>query len=882
MGAWSAVPPCNMTSKERGSLATQASQLADVPATASVPAATEVKQALPEPDIGYRQPPKEISDIVNEPVQPGLSISPDRKKVMQMYWPAPLPPITELARPELKLAGLRIDPEIAARSRMSYTLALGISDLTDTTVLPAPQDQETRITGYPAGFWLSYVTWSEDSRHIAFAVRSPGRSTDPPRKPLELWVADVATGKSRCILSSPEYGLNGVFHDYLWVDEDTIAALVVPQHRGAAPERPLAPSGPRISTNIQGSVSQARTYQDLLKSAYDEELFEHHAMSDLVYVKVSTGEITQLNDTRMYTAFAPSPNGEFLAVSWMERPFSYNVPCGRFPKRVQVWDRQGNVVREVAALPLAEDIPITFNSTRKGPRNIEWRADKPAELCWIECQDGGNPAVEVLPRDIVYTLPMHGVDPSSNGATHQPRVLATTDMRCGGVAWGSDDLALLYESWWKTRRSKVWSLRPGDPSEDKRILFERNYEDAYSNPGSPANRRNSLGQYVLAMVDGERKLLLQGPGASQEGSDKGCGNRPFLDLLDVDTGTTKRLWQSSPPFLESSGTLLVYPDDTVRLEGLQLLITRETQDDQAQFYIKTLTAEGAEVQERQLSRFPHPHPTLKGTSKEILRYKRGDGVDLTATLYTPPGYDRERDGPLPCILWAYPREYKSKDAAGQLTRSPYRFNSIGSQSPLLWLSRKYAVLDGPTMPIIAEGDEEPNDTYVEQLTQSARAAIEEAVRQGVADPKRIAVGGHSYGAFMAANLLAHAPDLFACGIAKSGAYNRTLTPFGFQAEERTIWQAPDTYQQMSPFMQANKIKQPLLLIHGEDDDNSGTFPLQSERLYAALKGHGAPARLVLLPHESHGYRARESVLHALYEMDAWLEAWCGADVTSKM
>jgi dipeptidyl aminopeptidase/acylaminoacyl peptidase len=224
------------------------------------------------------------------------------------------------------------------------------------------------------------------------------------------------------------------------------------------------------------------------------------------------------------------------------------------------------------------------------------------------------------------------------------------------------------------------------------------------------------------------------------------------------------------------------------------------------------------------------------------------------------------------LMWAYPREFKDAEAASQMIGSPYQFNAISISGPLPFLASGYAVFDGPTMPIVGEGDAEPNDTYVAQLTASAQAAVDEVVRRGVATRDRIAVGGHSYGGFMTANLLAHT-DLFAAGLARSGAYNRTLTPFGFQAEERTFWEAPEVYYEMSPFMYADRIDEPILLIHGEADNNTGTFPLQTERFFNALKGHGATARYVLLPHESHGYAARESVLHTLHEMNAWLDRY---------
>jgi len=450
-------------------------------------------------------------------------------------------------------------------------------------------------------------------------------------------------------------------------------------------------------------------------------------------------------------------------------------------------------------------------------------------------------------------------------------VLATTDLRCGGVSWCDGDLALLYESWWKTRRSVVWTLVPDKRDEAKEVLFDRSYEDVYSDPGSPLSRRTSRGTYILAKIDGKRQLLLSGGGATPE------GNRPFLDLMDLDSKETRRLWQSSPPYLESIGSIMSddNEDAPIQLEGLKLLLSRETAKTPPQTFIKTFTEGATQSTERQLTDYPHSYPQLKDMQKEVLRYTRNDGVDLTGTLYLPPGFSAEKDQPLPTLLWAYPREYKSKEAAGQMRRSPHQFTGIGSMSPTLWVARGYAVLDGPTFPIVAEGEEEPNDTFVQQLTESARAAVNELVKRGVTDPKRVSVGGHSYGAFMAANLLAHCPDLFAAAIARSGAYNRTLTPFGFQSEERTLWEAPETYMKMSPYLLADKIKRPLLLVHGEEDNNTGTFPLQSERMYQAMKGHGGVCRFVLLPHESHGYRARESVLHTLYEQDQWLEMHAG-------
>jgi dipeptidyl aminopeptidase/acylaminoacyl peptidase len=359
---------------------------------------------------------------------------------------------------------------------------------------------------------------------------------------------------------------------------------------------------------------------------------------------------------------------------------------------------------------------------------------------------------------------------------------------------------------------------------------------------------------VLTANDGQT-IFMQGSGASPE------GDRPFLDTYDLTTGETTRLFRSEAPYYEN-------PVELIDVEKRLLLTRRESQTDPPNYYLRNLL----EGDMKQITEFPDPAPQLKGISKELITYQRNDGVDLTATLYLPAGYDKDRDGPLPTLLWAYPTEFKSKKDAGQVTDSPYRFTRVFWGSPMLYLTLGYAVLDDPTMPIIGEGEVEPNDTFVEQLVASAQAAVEAVVERGVTDPDRIAVGGHSYGAFMTANLLAHS-DLFRLGLPRSGAYNRTLTPFGFQSEERSLWEAPEIYFNMSPFMHADKIDEPILLVHGEADNNSGTFPMQSERMYGALKGHGATARLVMLPHESHGYRARESIMHLLWETSTWLDRY---------
>jgi dipeptidyl aminopeptidase/acylaminoacyl peptidase len=781
-------------------------------------------QAAGDSQTDYRTPPKPIADIIDAPQTPSVDLSPDGKWMLLEEYPL-LIGIGELAEPELRLAGLRIRPRTNGPSRDYPTTSLTLKNFDDLSERP--------VTGLPEEATIGSVLWSPDSSHLALTVTEDAD--------IRLWVVDVATATARRL---GKHRLNAAGGRPLrWLsDSRTLVVTAVPPDRGKAPDEPRLPRGPVVRENA-GKLSPARTYQDLLKNARDEELFEYYLTARLHRIDLD-GNSTPLGQAGIVWDFSPSPDGRYLEVQLLHRPFSYLVPASRFPKRVEVWDLEGRLVHRLADLPLRDSVPIAFGSVPTGPRSVGWRADQPATLYWAEAQDGGDAGRETEVRDKVFTLaaPFDG----------QPQLLATLGLRYSGMEWGNESLALAAEWWWKTRRIRVWRIDPSRPGSEPDLLIDRSWEDRYNDPGNPVHVRNEWGRSVMFTPDGGRSLMLSGSGASPD------GDRPFLDRYDLKTKQTKRLWRSEAPFYERA-TMPLDPG------GRRFLTRRESKDEPPNYFVRDLKSGKL----RQLTEFPHPTPQLEGLQKQLIRYERDDGVQLTATLYLPPGYTTDQ-GRLPVLVWAYPQEFKSADHAGQVTDSPYRFDRVGWWSPLLFLTMGYAVVDDPTMPIIGEGDVEPNDTYVEQLVSSAKAAIDEVVRRGVGDGERVAIGGHSYGAFMTANLLAHS-DLFRAGIARSGAYNRTLTPFGFQSEERTLWQASEIYFSMSPFMHAEKIDEPMLLIHGDADNNSGTYPMQSERFFNALKGLGATARLVMLPHESHGYRARESVMHMLWESFEWLE-----------
>ncbi len=777
---------------------------------------------------GYRQPPAPISQILDAPATPLVQVSPDRTTLLLLERPG-LPSIADVSAPEYRLAGLRFDPVTSGPSREN--------NFTGLQLLPVSGGTPRRVAmTLPAGASIANVQWAPGGRLVAFTVTSNGSIT--------LWVADLATATARQLSPRALNAVLGAPCD--WVTAVQLACRLIPENRGAAPQVSNTPTGPIEQDAMSGRAERAATYQDLLKSPTDERLFEYYATSQLALLGLD-GKVTVLGAPAMLRRVDASPDGRFLLVDVAHRPFSFQVPLQYFPTRTEVRDLSGVLVKLVIDRPLVERVPWRGDATIPGPRSASWRADVGATLVWVEALDNGDPEVKVARRDRVLM-----VDAPFTAA---PRTLVETEWRAGGITWGRADLAIATEAQQKERKVRQWVIDPRGGTAP-RLLWERSSEDRYGNPGTFVTTRNAAGRAVLLTTPDGVAAFLHGDGASVD------GDRPFADRIELATGKSQRLFQSQAPAYEQP---IAWLDE----RGQRLLTRRETRADAPNYWSRDLVRRTAPAQ---LTRFADPAPQFAGVTSQLITYTRADGVKLSATVYLPPGYDKAKDGPLPFFLWAYPLEYRSREAASQVVGSPYRFVRPTGASHLFMLTQGYGVMDNPTMPIVGENGKERNDTYVEQLLASAQAAVDTIVAMGVADRERIGVGGHSYGAFMTANLLAHT-KLFRAGIARSGAYNRTLTPFGFQGEDRTYWDDTPLYTTVSPFTNANKIKDPILLIHGMADDNTGTYPIQSERMYAALKGNGATARYVQLPAEAHGYRARESVGHTLAEMVAWLDKW---------
>jgi dipeptidyl aminopeptidase/acylaminoacyl peptidase len=770
----------------------------------------------------YQKPPPEVLDILNAPVTPAVSISPTRDRLLLVSRER-YPAIAELAQPMLGLAGLRINPQNRGPQRSPQNTGITIQTI---------DSGEKIAVQLPPGARIGAPVWAPVGSQFAFAMHHPTR--------IELWVADARTGVARRL---DGVNLNAIYGSaFQWMpDARTLLCRTVPEGQGPAPSSPATPVGPNIQESL-GKSAPVRTYQDLLKDAHDEALFAYYATSQLMLVNAATGRKQNLGKPDLYSSVDPAPGGGCFLITRLRPPFSRLLPAYGFPSEISVWDREARVIHTVATLPSHEGVPIEGVLT--GPRQVHWRPTAPATLVWAEALDGGNPKTKAPHRDRLRSLaaPFQG----------EPKEVLRMEHRFRGLTWGEHEGMAFVSDYDRDRRwQRTFLIKADQPGAAPRLMWERSVRDRYRDPGSPMMRTLPNGERVIWQSG--TSIFLDGMGASAR------GDYPFLDRFDLATFKSERLFQCESQGYESV-VALVSADAGAKV---RFITQRETPETPPNYLLRTADAADATA----LTAFPDPTPQLRKIKKRLVTYKRADGVPLSFTLYLPPDYQPGQR--LPTVVWAYPLEYNDADTAGQVAGSTNTFTTFGGSSHFFFLLRGYAVLDGATMPIVGS-PETMNDTFLKQIVDSAQAAIDKAVELGVTDPNRVGVGGHSYGAFMTANLLAHS-DLFRAGIARSGAYNRTLTPFGFQGERRTYWEAPEIYTRLSPFMSAHKINEPILLIHGERDDNSGTFPIQSERLYQAIKGNGGNVRYVTLPFEAHGYAARESIEHTLQEMIAWFD-----------
>jgi dipeptidyl aminopeptidase/acylaminoacyl peptidase len=830
----------------------------------------------------YQSPPADLVKILEAPANPVISVSPSRQWVLVTVSDPRTVTISDMADSAYYLAGskIRANPDFRVENIGIRSATLSSAGGNGERAIPVPAEGRIGNTAWTTrDDQLAYTTisngkmaldvyspdkpgrvrhivapgltgrirdlsWSRNGAQLAFTETTPTGTA--------LWVADVPAGKASRV-TPPTLNFTTARGNIVddpgctWLNG--LAPLVCrlwPANRSAPPNTSGTPTGVIVQESY-GRSAPARTYEYLLQSPTDEKLFDYY-FSDQISIVGLNGKITPVGHPGVHTRVTPSPNGKYLLVETVQHPYSYQVPMDVFPSRTEVWDLNGRVLREIRNSHVAEEAPSARDAVVPGIRSVNWRPDVPATLVMVEALDNGNPRNNAPRRDQVSLLSA----PFSGAATP----FIQTEYRYGGITWISPTTAFLTDRLSRGARRRVWRIDPSAPNGgNPKLISDRSAEDRYSDPGSWIYVTDPVsGRPVPLRSSDGRYLYLTGNGASKE------GDQPFVDRYDLTTDRTERLWQSAAPYYEQVLNV-------VDPEANRIITQRETPTDPPNVFVRSLSDKSL----TQITKLPDPAPYFAGVKSQLITYMRPDSVRLSATLYLPSGYDQSK-GRLPFFFWAYPREFQSADAASQLSGSPYQFKRPGRQNYLMLLMHGYGVLDGPTMPIVGANGKEPNDNYVEQLVASAQAAVDKIVEMGIADRDRIGIGGHSYGAFMTVNLLAHS-DIFRTGIAESGAYNRTLTPFGFQAEPRTYWEAPEVYNAMSPFNYANRIKEPLLLIHGQRDDNSGTFPIQSERLFAAIKGNGGSVRYIQLPLEPHGYTARETQRHLLWEYINWLDKY---------
>lgn len=777
-------------------------------------------------ELTYQKPSKEILDLADYERAPSVSMD-TKKEYMLLSYRNTYKTLDELNQEEMRLGGLRINPITNISSTVTYINNLKVRKIKDKN--------EIQVTGLPQNPKISNVSWSPDEKKIAF--------THTTATGVELWVLDIASAKAtRLTDATVNANMGGTYSWYR--DNQNLLVKMLPKNRPALIDsKKDLPKGPTVSTS-DGSKSQNRTYQDLLKNKTDETNFETLVTSELYKVDLN-GKASLYKSADLYAGEGFSPDGNYIMITTIQKPFSYIVPLSRFPMKSIVYDLTGKEVKVVNEVPLSEIMPKGFMATRKGKRSMNWRSDAPATLSYVEALDGGDPANKVDFRDEVFLW--------QAPFTSNPTSLAKTAQRYGGIIWGNNTTAILFDQWYDTRNEKTYLINPSNPGQAPKVIFDRNSQDIYSDPGSFETIKNQYGRQVLALENDNAFLI-------GEGHTKN-GQFPFIDEYNIKTFKSKRLYQSA--YKDKKESIFSIED----FKKGDVLVQIQSKSEYPNYYFRNIKKKNELTQ---ITNFKNPFESIKNVHKEVIKYKRKDGVELSGTLYLPVGYDMKKKEKLPLLIWAYPEEYKDKNSAGQSSQNPNEFTFPNYGSFVYWVAKGYVVLDDASFPIIGEGSTEPNDTFITQLVDNAAAAIDAVDKLGYINRKKVAVGGHSYGAFMTANLLTHS-DLFACGIARSGAYNRTLTPFGFQSEQRNYWEVPQIYNTMSPFMTADKMKTPLLLVHGDADNNPGTFTLQSERYFQALKGLGAPVRLLLLPKESHGYAAKENILHLLWEQDQFLE-----------
>jgi dienelactone hydrolase len=800
----------------------------------------------------YLLPPDIVQNILHRDSHFDVlsNLSPDKDHVM-------IPVREDFSSLELmmqktyRLGMLEICPNVNREWRLS---TYGIKGLKIFSIA----QKKSWVVQLPKNILISDMVWSPDGKKIAFLSHL--------RQGSQVWITDVESGKveaiheafvmatltgrrryRRDVISSPSQMLQ-------WTPNGSVITLVVPENRGAEPKRDPIPDSP-IIRHTREKATPTPTYPFLLRTSYDRELFRYYTTAQLAEL-VPGKPLRAIGDPAMYMNVSLSPDGLYILAEKLTEPFSFIVSYSDFPRDLVVMDMDGEILSSIRRIPLQE---VAARRDRNGPlddlpRDVAWRPDgKGLSFLWRvpkteegkskdeEEKDKNNNGLERKDRLMLLSPPFD---------LDRAEVIVSSQKKFEEISYGVDGryafakISGRGEDFEKGTDIVAYDLGKTPP---KRIVLLKDIEE--ENPlEMPGNiLRTMSGNGVISALtssDGGA-IYLQG-----EGYRKDFINRPFIDRIEIETGKKERIFESAAD---------MYERPLVALDGdlKAIVVSRESR---TVFPDSWLWKEGGSVMRLTSNR--NPFPEFADCKREDFVFERRDGLEIRGHISLPVGYQSGEK--VPAVFWTYPREYgsfKEYERAALRRHNLNAFLQLSTRNASdIWLSQGYAVVV-PDIPIIGE-DEDYNNNYITHLVDSMYAAIRKVDELGNVDVDHLGHGGHSYGAFATANILARTP-FFKAGIAGDGAYNRTLTPMTFQSERRFIWEAQDVYLEMSPFFQADHIDTPLLMYHGAVDNNTGTFLIQSERLIQALTGLGKNAVLYIYPFESHGPRCKETY------MDMW-------------
>jgi len=834
----------------------------------------------------YLRPPDRIAKLVQAPWWKNTTLadpSPDRTHFVRLESEG-MPSLASFARPHLNLGGLQIDPAANRARALTTRAATGLE-------LVGIDGRGVQVK-LPAGTTVSDPAWSPDGSRIAFLVHSD-RAT-------HVYVADVASGRSREVSRTPVLATLTTSLEWL-PDGSGLVTVLVPADRGAPPADPKVATGPEVRLSQPGD-NQMWTYPTLLQTPHDKALLAYYTTGQLAVLGVDGRSERRIGAPAMIKSFDAGMDGTYFLVTVMTRPFSYLVPVGQFGQKQEIWDASGKVLATLTTTPLDTGIkPDSATRARREmePRDPTWRPDG-AGLSFLELAprkaeadsggarsgvgagaggDSGSDG-EANPRGRRGDRVMLWAPPFDSASLHP---VYEAHARMTDVNYtSSPDLVLVTEGSTRQGRprfapdegegrgGKVYAVYLSRPDTTYPIATYR-ADDFYGHPGTLLTRgapprlggfyapRESAHQPILAQLSSDGgSVFLQGTLYSKKPLED--GPQEFIDRVEIETGKKTRVYEGEAG--DTYENVVAALDD----DATRLVVSRQSATTVPDFYLR-------DVGSGNLTALTHNTdyaPEITHAPTRVLTVKRLDGIEVQIKVTFPPGYHGETR--LPALLWFYPMEYTDQEHYDESNRDYNKnaFPRLGVRSMVYFVELGYAVVE-PDAPIIGDAGE-MNDHYVNDLRNDLAAVVDELDRDGDIDRQRLAVGGHSYGAFSTANALVHTP-FFKAGIAGDGNYNRTLTPFRFQTERRNLWEDFDLYHAMSPLFFADQLNGALLMYHGLADQNPGTFPIHSKRMFDALNYLGKTAALYYYPYENHGPATESTILDLWSRWTAWLDLY---------